>query len=331
MQKKKDAFTLVELLVVIAIIGILVALLLPAVQAARESARRMSCANNLKQCALALHNYHDTYRVFPGIGSSSRRAFSILAKLLPFAEQANLQDLIDFTAPIYTGAMGGPKTIHPANEVAARTLVTMFRCPSDGQKDLFDQFDCDAAAGQAYRGSNVVVCTGSGRDSSWDLRQRTDGLFYYNSANGFRNMTDGASNTLAFSECLLGNGVRGGPPPSPMRPHDAVAWIGHATHTNPDVAELARGPVWAWQGYRGYAWILGKSYSTTFNSYDPPNPAHPDVCQMAYGWFAARSWHPGGVNVALGDGSVRFVSETIDRTTWNNLGSIADGKVLGEF
>lgn len=329
MQNERKAFTLVELLVVIAIIGILIALLLPAVQAARAAARRSSCTNNLKQCALALHNYHDAYRKFPGIGSSSSRAFSILAKILPYAEQANLQDLIDFSSPIYSGGMGGPKTIHPNNEVAAGTLVTMFRCPSDGQEDLFDQFDCDASAGQAYRGSNVVACTGSGRDSYWDLRSRTDGLFYYDSACAFKNMTDGSSNAIVFSETLLGNGVASGP--QPERPHDAVAWIGHGSNQNPDLPALASGPVWAWHGYRGYAWILGKSYSTTFNTYATPNPPYADVCQLAYGWFAARSYHPGGANVALGDGSVRFVSETVELSTWRNLGSINDGKVLGKW
>lgn len=329
MRRVRQAFTLVELLVVIAIIGILISLLLPAVQAAREAARRSHCSNNLKQCALALHNYHDTYREFPGIGSSSSRAFSVLAKILPYAEQANLQDLIDFKQPIYTGGHGSPKVIHPANEEAARMLVPMFRCPSDGTEDLFTEFDCDGANGQAYRGSNVVACTGSGRDSFWDLRSRTDGLFYYDSASGFKDMKDGTSNAVVFSETLLGNGVAGGP--QPERPHEAGAFIGHQFNENPDLAALASGPVWAWFGHRGYAWIAGKSYSTTFNTYSAPNPDHPDVQQLAYGWFAARSFHPGGVNIALGDGSVRFVNETIDRTTWQNLGSIADGTVLGEY
>ncbi len=329
MQKKKTGFTLIELLVVIAIIGILVALLLPAIQSAREAARRTECVNNMKQAAIALHNYHDTYGCFPGIGRSSSRAFSILAKSLPYAEQKHLQDLINFDQPIYAGGHGGPTRIHPANEEAARTFVPMFRCPSDGQEDLFAAFNCDGAAGQAYRGSNVVVCTGSGRGSSWDLRQKTDGLFHYSSSRGFRDVLDGTSNAVLLSETLLGNGVRGGP--RPAKPHEAVAWIAHASHTNPDVAALAAGPVWAWHGYRGYAWILGKSYSTTFNSYDPPNPMHPDVCQMAYGWFAARSFHPGGVNVCLVDGSVDFVSNDIQRITWNNLGSIADGEVLANY
>lgn len=327
MRRKKTGFTLVELLVVIAIIGILVALLMPAIQASREAARRTECVNNMKQAALALHNYHDTYRKFPGIGRSSSRAYSILAKSLPFAEQKQLQDLIDFEQPIYTGGhSSSSRSIHPANQEATRTFVKMFRCPSDGQKDLFDQWDCDAASGQAYRGSNYVVCTGSGRGSSWDLRRETDGLFYYNSAKAFRDVLDGTSNALLLSETLLGNGVRSGP--RPAKPHEAVAWIGHARHTNPNVAALANGPVWAWQGYRGFAWISAKSYSTTFNSYDPPNPMHPDVCQIAYGWFAARSFHPGGVNACLVDGSVEFVSNDVDRMTWNNLGSISDGEVL---
>ena len=225
--------------------------------------------------------------------------------------------------------MGATKTIHPANEEAARTSVSIFRCPSDGTEDLFTEFDCDGANGQAYRGANVMVCTGSARDSYWDLRGRTDGLFYYNSACGFKNMTDGTSNVVVFSEAILGNGVAKGP--APNKPYEAIAYIGHQYNENPDVAALAAGGVSSWEGYRGYAWILGKSYSTTFSTYDPPNPGHSDVCQLAYGWFAARSFHPGGVNVARGDGSVRFVSDTVDRTTWNNLGSVADGNVLGEY
>jgi prepilin-type processing-associated H-X9-DG protein len=132
-----------------------------------------------------------------------------------------------------------------------------------------------------------------------------------------------------FSETLLGNGVSSGPRPD--KPYEAVAWMGHASHTNPDTAALANGPVWAWHGYRGYSWILGKSYSSTFSTYDPPNPPHADVCQLAYGWFAARSHHPGGVNACMVDGSVAFVTNDIERVTWNNLGSISDGEVLADF
>ncbi len=328
-QSMRRGFTLIELLVVIAIIGILVALLLPAVQSAREAARRTSCANHQKQSVLALQNYHSTFKRFPGIGSESTSAFSILAQILPFAEQTDLQDLIDFESPIYEGGYSS-RSIHPNNEKAAGTLVPMFRCPSDPQDDRFSAFDCDAAAGQFYRGTNVVTCTGSGRGDSWDLRNKTDGLFYYDSRSRFRDILDGTSHTVVFSETLLGNGATQST--SPVQEHDAVAWIGHGNATNPDVEALADGLVWAWYGYRGFAWISGKAYASTFNSYLPPNPGHADVCQLAYGWFAARSHHPGGVHVSLADGSVRFVTESIDLQLWQNAGSIADRQpVRGEL
>jgi hypothetical protein len=242
-----------------------------------------------------------------------------------------LQDLVDFESPIYSGGGhgGGTPAIHPNNEDAAKYLVPLFRCPSDGQEDTFDQFDCDASAGQFYRGSNVMVCTGSGRDNYWRM-SKTDGLFYYNSSCKFANMTDGTSNAVVFSEALLGNGEsRSSTPPLPNRPHELVAFQ-MSSAPNPDVAALAAGAMY-WQGYRGYAWISGKAYSTTFNTYSPPNPPYPDAVWMSYGWLSARSFHPGGVNAGLGDGSVRFVSDTVDLTTWHNLGSIADGNPLGQY
>lgn len=116
-------FSLVELLVVITIIGILVSLILPAVQAAREAARRMTCSNNLKQIGLALHNYHSQHTCFPGLGASSLASFSIQARLLPFVEQTNLQNLIDFAQPLYLGSSHS-QTMNPAQANAARTRVS---------------------------------------------------------------------------------------------------------------------------------------------------------------------------------------------------------------
>ena len=326
---RRTAFTLIELLVVIAIIGILVGLMLPAVQGARAAARRMSCSNNQKQCALALQNYHSTFKQFPGIGFQSSSAFSILAQILPYAEQSDLQDLIQFSSPIYTGSYFA-RTIHPDNEEAAQTVVPMFRCPSDPQDSRFTEFDCDDAQGQSYQGTNVVVCTGSGRDRYWDLRSKTDGLFFYGSRTKFRDILDGTSHTIVFSETLMGSGTTGSA--RPIHDHETVAWIGHSTAENPNVALLAQGPVWGWYGYRGYAWISGKAYATTFSSYLPPNPSHPDVSQLSYGWFSTRSHHAGGVNVALADGSVRFVNDSIDLELWRNAGSVADrSAVKGEL
>ncbi len=318
-------FTLVELLVVIAIIGILVGLLLPAVQAAREASRRTTCANRQKQCALALQNYHSAFKQFPGLGARSESAFSVLAQILPYAEQAELKDLIDFSSPIYHGGYFS-RSIHPNNEKAAATLVPLFRCPSDPQEDRFTEFDCNSAAGQFYRGTNVVTCTGSGRDHSWDLRNRTDGLFYYDSRRKFRDILDGTSHTIVFAETLLGNGTTSRS--RPVHQHDSVAWVGHSTAINPDVEAMTNGPVWGWYGYRGFAWISGKAYASTFNSYLPPNPRHPDVCQLAFGWFSTRSHHIGGVHAALADGSVRFITDSIDLELWQNAGSIADREFI---
>ncbi|QDT62270.1 hypothetical protein SV7mr_48170 [Stieleria bergensis] len=324
-RARTAGFTLVELLVVIAIIGILVGLLLPAVQAAREAARRTSCTNNHKQCALALQNYHSTFKRFPGIGARSESAFSVLAQILPYAEHTQLSDLIDFESPIYTGGYTG-RSIHRNNLEAAGTEVSMFRCPSDPADARFSAFDCDGDAGQSYSGTNIMACTGSGRDHSWDLRSRTDGLFYYGSRSRFRDILDGTSQTIVFAESLMGNGISGGS--RPVHKYESVAWVGHSTVTNPNVEAMSQGPVWGWYGYRGYAWISGKPYASTFNTYMPPNPNYPDVSQLTFGWFAARSHHPGGVTTALADGSVRFVNDSVDLQVWRNAGSIADREVL---
>ncbi len=331
---KRGAFTLIELLVVIAIIGVLVGLLLPAVQSAREASRRMSCQNNMKQCGLALHNYHSTFQRFPGIGRDSTNAFSVLAQILPYAEQANLQELIDFESPIYTSIGHGPgaiQSIHPGNLQAAQTSVAMFRCPSENADDRFSAYDCDSTAGQFYHGTNMVTCTGSGRDDNWNLLpladRKTDGLFYYDSRTAFRDILDGTSHTTVFTETLMGGGSDLSS--APMQNRDAVAWIHRFPELeNPDVEAETRGAVFGWFGYRGYSWLSGKAYASTFSTYIPPNPSHPDLAQSAFGWFSGRSNHTGGVNIGLADGSVRFVTESVDLSLWRNTGSIADHEVL---
>jgi prepilin-type N-terminal cleavage/methylation domain-containing protein len=201
MKLNRRAFTLVELLVVIAIIGILVGLLLPAVQSAREAARRMQCSNNLKQMVLATHNYESTYRRLPGLTGSS--SFSPQARILPFIEQANLQNLIDFQQPLYVGPVWRAQ-LNPLLVPAAGMVVPTFLCPSDAATP---QRETIAADGNTARvaGLNYMFSYGSGTLTNYDDRYRTDGIVWENSWARFADITDGMSNTVMLSETLIGD------------------------------------------------------------------------------------------------------------------------------
>jgi prepilin-type N-terminal cleavage/methylation domain-containing protein/prepilin-type processing-associated H-X9-DG protein len=334
----RRGFTLVELLVVIAIIGILVSLLLPAVQAAREAARRMSCSNNLRQLALASHNYQSTYGVFPGLSASSQYGFSVQARLLPYVEQGNLQELIDFREPLMNGA-GGGQSLNPVHAAVARQALDLLLCPSDGHKPIYTGYS--VSAGQAFAGTNYVACTGSGVDTTYDTRAETDGMFWWGSATTFKDMRDGSSNTVMFAESLLGLGqdTSGSQPEDPLRqmaqyPGGGMnaageGFSGSPGH-NPDLTAAAAG-VAKWTGFRCGAWIWGREHTSTFNTYAPPNMETPDVMRNGFGWFAARSFHPGGAQMALGDGSVRFVPNGVDLATWHALATRDRGEVIGRY
>jgi len=324
----------VELLVVVAIIAILVALLLPAVQSAREAARKMTCSNNLKQLGLALHNYHAAMGCFAGLGSATNLSFSIQARLLPYVEQTNLQDLIDFTQPLYLGSSPN-QTLNPVQAAAARTRLALFRCPSDAGEDMYEE-----RRGEVLAGGNYVFCGGSGTGTNYDLRYPTDGLFFYGSARGFRDMSDGSSNTIVMSESLLGFRAEVTSPPTVPHGNDRlIGFLGAAPNSgrpglsgifNPDLAVLASGCS-IWYGNRCFGWIVGKPSATTFTTYLRPNDPVPDMNSMGIGFYAARAFHPGGVNAAMGDGSVRFISDEIHLDTWRALGTCAGGEILGEF
>ena len=207
MNRQQKAFTLVELLVVIAIIGILVALLLPAVQAAREAARRMSCNNNLKQIALALHNYHDTYNALPmgwiGLETPNGRVLSEgqpgwgwAAHVLPFIEQNTVTDIVRDTLPI----------TDPLNLPARQTHLPVFRCPSDaGSQEFFDLEDTNGAVLANVPVANYVGMFGTTPLSNClglpaGVQCNSDGPFFHNSSTRFRDFLDGTSNTLLIGE-----------------------------------------------------------------------------------------------------------------------------------
>jgi prepilin-type processing-associated H-X9-DG protein len=302
----------VELLVVIAIIGVLVALLLPAVQAAREAANRMSCSNNLKQLGIALHNYHDTHKKLPPGQLGYPMVFSAHARLLPFVEQGNLQDLLNFSVPPLTFNGSFPQSA--ANEQAAKVRIPFFVCPSDG----FDE----VPGTDVFGAISYPACSGSGLFNNGAMAN-ADGIIYAASKTKFASITDGLSNTVAFGESLLGSGTDS----TGATPQDAKRQVAELSGGTATTASACGSPA-KWSGQRSAKWINGHFADTMSNHYYPPNSSTPD-CQNAYHNYAltsARSAHAGGVQVALCDGSVRFVADTVDLTVYRAAATRAGGE-----
>jgi prepilin-type N-terminal cleavage/methylation domain-containing protein len=357
MQKQNTpsrfAFTLIELLVVIAIIAILIALLLPAVQQAREAARRTQCKNNLKQLGLALHNYESTYTVFPPGGSAT--VYSPQARLLPYIEQSNLQNLIDFNVTPYLGS--GPNVFpNPALANVFPAVVPTFLCPSDAGPAQYTA--TINAQNYTFGAINYMASTGSGTGTNYDDRRPTDGLVFQNSSVRMRDFTDGSSNTVVMSESVRGDGTdvtlpAGTTPPFPYRKFlsggTGTSTTGPATGgytgsgsgwpsgtiSNPDL-----GPVVAahtdWRGGqagsgRGLSWVRSLSANVLTNGYNTPNSRIPDITMHGSGYYGPRSLHTGGAHAVLGDGSVRFLSDSISTDLHRALHSRNGGETTGEF
>ncbi|TWT34761.1 DUF1559 domain-containing protein [Blastopirellula retiformator] len=321
-SSRRGGFTLVELLVVIAIIGVLIGLLLPAVQQAREAARRMQCSNNLKQLALAAHNYESTFKAFPYPAEDSNYGYSAQAKILPFIEQGNFQDRIDFSQPLMEG-VSYLKTLNPIYNDLVGTKIEVLLCPSDPGDPLYVDDDI------TWAGGNYMMNAGPGVDTQYCSTADTGGLFWRGSVIRFRDITDGTSNTILMAETLLGNRIDSTDLVDAQTQMRSTS--GGGSPCSVSAADLDARSVSSYYGRRAGQWLRNLTYHSFINGYFPPNSASPDILFHGDGVMGARSQHPGGAMVSLADGSVRFVGETVDLSTWRNLFARNDGQVPGEY
>jgi len=352
--RSRPAFTLIELLVVIAIIAVLIGLLVPAVQKVREAANRMSCANNLKQVVLGAINHESAKGYFPALNDgapagqiNASYAFGVLANVLPYIEQGQLQNLIDYTKPATLSGWRGD--INPVHDAACSTVVKTFLCPSDGQNPLFsNQTRTATPATFATAGTNYVFNMGSGTATAsqvnYDAQFPTDGMFWYGSRLSYRDILDGSSNTLMASECLLGPGQTppanstGVPDPSgryyvslntgTFASNSVMpgGWLRGGAVVTSRPAECDTGSR-AWGVMRGSTWFWGgRDWNSVFNTTLLPNDPALDCGAHGRGWFAARGRHPGGVNVGMCDGSTRFVANSVNAAAWLGMATRAGGE-----
>ena len=318
-------FTLIELLVVMAIISILMALLLPAVQQAREAARRTRCRNNMRQLTLALLNYESTHQVLPPGSLGFPMVWSPQSKLLPYAEQANLEEMLNYDVPPLNAFNFGAYDANEVNqnEEASQRGVDWLVCPSDR----------DRVPGSLYGGISYAACAGSGvngpTSSDDGSISNADGLIFALSKIGFRDVRDGSSHTIVFSEQLLGDGENTIPDDGEYRYRVIELPVG--TQTTPASCDVGSAP--AWSGQRGAKWINGHLADAMYNHWYTPNHPLPD-CHNGFHNFAmtsARSAHTGGVFVALLDGSVHFMGEGVTTDIWRALATRDGNEIVGDL
>ncbi len=366
---KSRGFTLIELLVVIAIIAVLIGLLLPAVQSAREAARRAQCVNNMKQLGLAFHNYISTNDSVPPASVPIRQSFSYLARLLPYLEQQNIYNACNFQVGERWGGGGGNILAGPPfclggecnagdvwagiNASAIANQINSFLCPSDtepasggqiwlgGRPQLVGVFNYPLNVGlNPYQGTQGVS-NGPTYFPSWGIWATQSGSAIYRniSAEGtvtLAKFTDGTSNTILASEWIKGDGK------APASSKDGLGQVYTSTSTanafagqlNADVryaaaCEAATARNWTW---KGDWWISAQS--STYSHTQTPNrkscyyqgTGQPGSAVVNV--LTASSRHPGGVNTAFGDGSVKFIKSTVNAMAWYALATPNGGEVI---
>jgi prepilin-type N-terminal cleavage/methylation domain-containing protein/prepilin-type processing-associated H-X9-DG protein len=352
----RSGFTLIELLVVIAIIAVLIALLLPAVQAAREAARRMQCVNNLKQIGLASYNYSENYGSFPiGHGPVNYNDWGGLAFILPFSEQTPLYNSINF---IY----GGANPTNRINSTVFATYINSYNCPSDGR----DAYTYSSGIGYNPPHFNYTASAGSIPLDDWQYFGGTclcDGIYCHvdgstlpgysadlGPPSGFvvnaAMITDGLSNTAAWSERVRGIGYDENGTVDPQPPSTTLWYIPDFTQggtvadvptvyanciASTTVYSASISPTGSTQRHVGWLWWSGSFNSARYSHTMPPNAklcvygGDDNYAAEAYG---PLSRHPGGANVAFADGSVRFIKQSVAPPTWWALGSRAGGEII---
>ena len=352
----RRGFTLIELLVVIAIIAVLIALLLPAVQAAREAARRAQCVNNLKQFGLGMHNYHSSNDVFPmgaslayynyGGGSpcTTWNNWSAHAMMLNYMEQGALYSAINFSVE-----GRGSDAANLMNSTAFNAKVAIFLCPSDSNGGNVNDNCYYGSVGPTTNAGSDTPPRGGSLPACPNWASPTSGVFAFRLAYGLRDITDGSSNTIAFSEGQAGTQSQ---TPAPGNMVMGAGLSGSAYFLNAfqnQVAVLAdllicnSKYVASNSGNisvgHGHDWGIGGMGATLFNTIAPPSSTQ-------YRWAACRtdcnggcdgasmdysnaqSYHPGGVNALFADGSVKFLKNTIALNTYWGLGTRAGGEVI---